>query len=94
MTPEQLGILQHALGVDQYSQGAQYRNHFCAGGRDEIVCRELVSLGYMWEWNESYQAMYPYYNCSVTDSGKAAMLAASPAPPKPRWEKIPWELPE
>jgi hypothetical protein len=82
LTKRQLDILQHALGVDQYGQGKMYRNHFCAGGGDEQVCRELVSLGYMWEWHKSYQEMFPYYNCSVTQAGKTAMLAASPAPPK------------
>ncbi len=38
MTPRQLEILQHALGVDKYGQGDMYRNHFCAGGDDEAVC--------------------------------------------------------
>ncbi len=86
MTPSQLHILQHALGVDKYGQGKMYRDHFCAGGNDEVVCRELVSLGYMRTWrgaDENGQVTgYPYYNCSVTEEGKAAMLSASPAPPK------------
>lgn len=79
MTPQQLGILQHALGVDKYGQGAQYRNHFCAGGSDEDICRELVALGYMKTFVRSY---LPYYNCTVTDEGKAAMLAQSPRQPR------------
>lgn len=79
MTLEQLHILQHSLGVDEYGQGKQYRNHFCAGGSDETICRELVALGYM----RTFERMYlPYYNCTVTDAGKAAMAAESPAPPK------------
>lgn len=82
LTKRQLEILQHALGVDQYGQGPMYRNHFCAGGADETICRELVALGYMWEWHESYKIHYPYFNVSVTDAGKAAMLAESPKPPK------------
>jgi hypothetical protein len=82
MTPRQLEILQHSLGVDKYGQGEIYRNHFCAGGKDEETCRELVALGFMWEWHKSYQEMFPYYNCSVTEAGKAAMLAESPKPPK------------
>jgi len=57
-----------------------YRNHFCAGRKDEVVCRELVALGYM--KNHYTTEMLPYYNCSVTESGKAAMLAESPKPPK------------
>lgn len=79
LTPQQLEILQHSLGVDQYGQGQMYRNHFCAGGADEDICRELVALGYMETFTRSY---LPYYNCTVTDAGKAAMSAQSPKPPK------------
>ena len=32
LTPRQLAILQHALGLDQYGHGTFYRNHYCAGG--------------------------------------------------------------
>ncbi len=79
MTSGQLEILQHALGVDQYGRGQMYRNHFCAGGADEDTCRELVALGYMATFTRSY---LPYYNCTVTDAGKRAMITESPAPPK------------
>jgi hypothetical protein len=80
MTSAQLHVLQHSLGVDQFGQGKMCRNHFCAGGADETACRELVAMGYM--KNHPTTKMYPYYNCSVTDEGKAAMLRESPAPPK------------
>lgn len=80
MTQEQLQILQHSLGVDQYGQGEQYRNHFCAGGSDENICRELVALGYMQQHRTT--EMLPYFNCSVTEEGKRAMAAESPTPPK------------
>ena len=79
LTKEQLQILQHSLGVDQYGQGQMYRNHFCAGGKDEQVCRELVEAGYMETFTRSY---LPYYNCRVTEAGKAAMFEQSPKPPK------------
>lgn len=79
MTARQLEILQHALGVDKYGQGEMYRNHFCAGGDDEPICRALVAMGYMETFERSW---LPYYNCLVTEEGKAAMLAASPKPPK------------
>lgn len=78
MNRRQLEILQHSLGVDQYGQGRMYRNHFCAGGDDEVVCRELVALGYMETFTREF---LPYYNCIVTKAGKAAMLAESPKPP-------------
>ncbi len=80
MTPEQLHILQHSLGVDQYGRGKMYRNHFCAGGDDERICRELIALGYMQQHRTTQ--LFPDFNCSVTESGKRAMLANSPAPPK------------
>jgi hypothetical protein len=77
--PDQLQILQHALGVDQYGRGEMYRNHFCAGGKDEQVCRELVAMGYMTTFERSH---LPYYNCQVTEAGRRAMLAESPKPPR------------
>lgn len=79
LTKEQLHILQHSLGVDEFGQGKMYRNHFCAGGGDETICRELVTMGLMTTFERSY---LPYYNCKVTDAGKAAMLEQSPKPPK------------
>ena len=79
LTPRQLEILQHSLGVDRYGQGQMYRNHFCAGGSDEDICRQLVALGYMTTFTRSY---LPYYNCTVTEAGKAAVREQSPPPPK------------
>ena len=79
LNEQQLEILQHALGVDRYGQGKQYRNHFCAGGADEDTCRSLVDLGYMETFERSY---LPYYNCRVTEAGKKVMAEASPKPPK------------
>ncbi len=79
MNQRQLEILQHALGVDQYGRGPMYRNHFCAGGADEDICRELVAMGYMETFTRSW---LPYYNCVVTDAGRKAMLTESPKSPK------------
>lgn len=78
LTTAHLQILQHALGVDEYGRGQQYRNHFCAGGGDEPTCRELVAMGYMTTFKRS---SLPYYNCTVTEEGKTAMLRESSAPP-------------
>lgn len=77
---EQLHILQHTLGADEYGIRRGDRNYFCAGVRDEVICRELVALGYMQQHRTT--DVYPYFNCSVTDAGKAAMTAESPKPPK------------
>jgi hypothetical protein len=79
-SPLQLAILQHALGLDKYGQGTMHRNHFCAGGADEDICRELISLGYMQQHPTT--AWLPYFNCSVTDAGKKAVRRDSPKPPK------------
>lgn len=79
LTPRQLEILQHALGVDKYGRGQQHRNHFCAGFDDEPTCRELVAMGFM----ETFEREWlPYYNCTVTRLGKSEMFRQSPAPPK------------
>ena len=92
MTEKQLHILQHSLGLDQYGLADYYhegrafygfmpnRNRFCAGGADEDLCRELVALGYMQQHRTT--EMLPYFNCSVTDTGKDAVRRESPAPPK------------
>ena len=38
MTLNQLHILQHSLGRDQYGHGTDYRNHYCAG----CACHEAA----------------------------------------------------
>lgn len=80
ISKEQLGILQHALGLDQYGQGAINRNFFCAGDADEGTCKSLVEIGYM--RRHVTTEMYPYYNCSVTPEGIEAVKRESPPPPK------------
>ena len=46
---EMLSILQHALGVDKYGNGPQYRDHFVTGpGSDDFDnCLRLVAAGLM-----------------------------------------------
>jgi hypothetical protein len=85
LTKQQLEILQHSLGVDMYGQTPKgytpyTRNRFCAGVKDEDICRELVALGYM-KQHETTKWL-PYFNCSATPSGINAMRNESPAPPK------------
>jgi hypothetical protein len=78
MTPEQLSILQHSLGVDKYGLGEQYRNHY-VGGAEE--CRPLVEMGYMTEHKTSeITGGDPLF--TVTIIGKQAMRLESPKPPK------------
>jgi len=80
MTQKQLEILQHALGLDKFGQGEMYRNAFCAGPDDEPICRELIAMGLMQQ--HATTEWMPYFNCSVTPAGKAAVKRESPTPPK------------
>ncbi len=76
-----LAILQHALGRDEYGRGADYRNHYCAGGADVAICREAVSQGLMREHaGREISGGDPIF--TVTDAGKAYIAEHSPAPPK------------
>lgn len=83
MSPAQLHILQHSLGVDEHGRGPQYRNRFvtdpdCSDGK---VCAELVALGLMRDLGAMSLAggMHCYH---VTAEGKVAMWENSPKPPK------------
>lgn len=81
MEKELLHILQHSLGLDEYGQGNQYRNHFVAGGDDARKCRELVAIGFMQERKDNgLTGGSPWF--SVTTQGIDAVALESPAPPK------------
>lgn len=83
MTPDQLHILQHSLGLDEFGRGTMYRSHFVTGedSIDHAICMQLMALGYM-----SRRAKVELCGGSdvfnVTEAGKEAALANSPAPPK------------
>lgn len=77
--PDQLAILQHAYGVDQYGRGGGNRRVYCAGGDDVVICAELVTMGLMRSFRSPH---LPYFNCIITDVGVEAMRQASPAAPK------------
>lgn len=83
MEAELLHILQHSLGVNQYGQGEQYRNHFSTGpgGKDFDNCKTLVDLGLMKDLGtrEIWGDMHCFV---VTQKGKAAVAVESPKPPK------------
>lgn len=82
MTPAELHILQHSLGLDQYGRGRMYRDHFCTGegSIDHPHCMTLVAQGYM-----TRRAGVPLYGGDdlfrVTPEGVKAMREQSPAPP-------------
>ena len=79
-----LHILQHTLGLNEYCEGRQYRNHFVAGGDDVRKCRELVSLGHMVERKDNgLTGGSPWF--SVTQQGIDFVATNSPArPPEPK----------
>lgn len=80
--PEQLKILQHSLGTDQYGQLPKHhegRNYYGTDG-DDPDCNDLVALGYMDKG--SPKSWTPDIFFTVTDAGKKAMREASPIPPK------------
>jgi len=85
MTPEQLQILQHTLGADQYGRRVREnseRNRFVTEAmcRDGLVCQSLVALGFMEDCG--YRDLFNG-NCYVaTIAGAEAMRKASPAPSK------------
>lgn len=45
VTPRQLEILRHALGLSRGSR--EYRNHYCPGGEDCAECVQLEAAGLM-----------------------------------------------
>ena len=83
MEKELLHILQHSLGVDQYGQGDQYRNHFATspGSDDFPKCQKLTEKGFMKDLGarELWGDMHCFI---VTPSGVDAVALESPQPPK------------
>ena len=83
MNSEQLQILQHSIGADQYGRiGLHHRNYFVASGKDAETCRELVGLGFMIE-HKPYELSGndPWF--TVTVEGKTAVFVESPKAPPP-----------
>lgn len=80
---KKLHILQHSLGLDQYGQGRQYRDHFVTGpgSKDYDNCRELVDEGLMKEYPPS-QLTGGDSLFRVTPKGIDFVAINSPAPPK------------
>lgn len=72
---DQLKILQHSLGVDEFGEGSMYKNHFCAGGDDVPICDSLVATGLMACNSPCVGSSYQLY--SVTDEGKRLMKEKS-----------------
>ena len=83
MNKELLHILQHSLGLNEYGQGNQYRNHFVTseGSKDWPMCNELIRRGLMSVTRQ--HALSGGMDCFwVTDAGKQHVKDHSPKPPK------------
>lgn len=83
ISKSQLGILQHTLGLNEYGQGRQYRNHYVAG-RGHHSYSDLLALveqGYMAKQPAtSISGGSPWF--SVTDRGMRAVEELSKSQPK------------
>lgn len=85
MTPEQLHIIAHSLGVDQYGRGSQYRNHFVTSqeGEDGAICESLCAYGLMTRDNRFPSELSGGSDVyHVTENGKRLFFANCPRPPK------------
>lgn len=88
MPPNQLHILQHALGLDEYGRGTCHRNRFVTGegSSDHSDCLALVEAGLM--TRRAAVALFSGDDIfTVTDAGKKAAVEMSPAAPKVPKEK-------
>lgn len=91
MTPNQLHILQHSLGCDQYGRvdrlyrdegdGAfgHYRNRYVSDPDADLTA--LVEMGYLAD-HGGYDVAGGMHYYRVTKEGLAKMRELSPAPPK------------
>lgn len=81
-----LHILQHSLGLDQYGEGNQYRNHFATGpgSKDFDDCVSLTELGLMHDFGT--RSWTGDMHCFVvTDAGiKYVAENSSKRPPAPK----------
>jgi len=81
---DKLHILQHSLGLDQYGEGNQYRNHFVTGpgSTDYDNCCALVEMGMM----KNHGPKFGGDDCfTVTAAGIDYVALNSPKrPPEPK----------
>lgn len=83
LTARHVAILQHALGVDEYGKGRQYRNHFVTGPgcSDFQLCEDLVEMGCMVKQSGGGLLCEGNFCYQVTESGRRLMRENSPLPP-------------
>jgi hypothetical protein len=80
---ESLHILQHALGLDDYGRGSQYRNHYVTGPKCDgwDLCQQHVEAGRM-ICRGPGELFGGDYCLQVTEAGKAFVRQNSPKPPR------------
>lgn len=83
MVDKKLSILQHSLGVNEFGQGEQYRNHFVTGqgSVDWTACNELVGTGLM-TVKRNHELSGGDDCFWVTAAGKKYVSEKSPQPPR------------
>jgi len=79
ITAQQLHILQHSLGLDQYGQGEAYRNHYVSDPNPDLIA--LEKLGYLHDRGPQ-SMMRGNHLYQVTPAGKQCIYRESPKPPK------------
>lgn len=84
MSPRTLEILQHALGLDEFGRGPEYRNRFVTGGSgpDHEACARLVEEGLMVCVPVASQLAGGGTLFCATDAGRRYVREHSPAAPK------------
>lgn len=79
ITPIQLHILRHSIGLDDNGNGREYRNHYAADPNPDLIA--LRDAGYMTD--RGAVEMWGGLHCFiVTESGKQFVRGQKPAPVK------------
>ena len=82
LSKEELHILQHTLGLDEYGEGNRYRNYYAIypESSSRVIIDGLVQRGLMAGYMESDFSELLYYH--VTDRGEESIALNSPVRPK------------
>ena len=84
MTKEQIQIIQHSMGCDQYGRGGGHRNYFITDSTrgDGLICESLCEAGFMERTGSPSEITGGGQPYRVTAKGYWEMLEQSPKPPK------------
>jgi hypothetical protein len=84
LTPEQLHVLQHTLGANEYGRwpaghDSYYRNHYVGAS---ATCDGLVALGLMEQSKRTSELTGGEVVYRATEAGIGAVVMQSPRPPR------------